>query len=57
MMCIFRLYNLVMLAYYKMLMNANKNANIFAVKMTPKLKLIYTHGCSNNIFNNIILLL
>ena len=45
-----------MLAYYKMLMNANKNANIFAVKMTPKLQLIYTHGCSNNTFNNIILL-
>ena len=32
MVYIFRLYNLVVLAYYKMLMNANKNANIFADK-------------------------
>lgn len=43
MLCVSMLYNLHLLAYYKMLINANKNANIFADKMTPKLLLIYTH--------------
>ena len=32
MRCIARLYNLHMLSYYKMLINANKNANIMLTK-------------------------